>query len=422
MNNKTDRFDIVIVGAGLVGASLAAALGQSSAGRQLAIAVIDAGRAPGPRQPANQSNPERFDPRVVAITRQSQQLFERTGIWPAVADPPRDSMQHPACPYTHMHVWDGEGTGQIDFDAAELDQESLGFIVENNCLIKHLTDKIVTLDNIVLRWGEKVEQLELAGEQNHSGLQRVVLSSGQALEATLILAADGANSPVRQLAGIATREWQYGQRALVTTVKTERPHAFTAWQRFMATGPLAFLPLVTASGENHYSSIVWSLDNDQAAEIEALDDLAFRIRLTQAFEAKLGQVQWVDQRFSFPLQQRHAKRYIAPGLALVGDAAHVIHPLAGQGVNLGLLDVIALVDELDRASKRQIPLGDYSILRRYQRARMGPNLAMMGLMEGFKRLFGSRHGWLQLLRNTGMTGVGRVPLLRAELARRAMGL
>ena len=414
MTKPAEHFDLVVVGAGLVGASLALALGQSATCEHLSIALIDAGKPPPPTLPN-----DRFDPRVVAITRRSQQLFQRLGIWDDI-EFAKDG-HHRACPYTHMHVWDGEGTGQIDFDCHELHQDNLGYIVENSLLIQRLIGKIETMNNIKLYWGDGVSAIEL------DTVNCLRLTSGQRLMTPLVCAADGANSQIRTLCQFQSREWHYGQRAIVTTVKTELAHQHTAWQRFMGSGPLAFLPLIAPDSaemesNDHYSSIVWSVDEDLAAQVEDLNDDNFKEALQRAFEGKLGRVEWVDRRFSFPLRQRHALTYVRPGVALLGDAAHTIHPLAGQGVNLGLLDVQALVTEVERAIQRGISLRDYSILRRYQRARIGNNLAMMGLMEGFKQLFGSSNAWLQLMRNTGMAAVDRQTLLRNGLASRAMGL
>jgi len=410
------QFDVVVVGAGLVGASLAAALGQNSQTQSLSIALVDAGKPSTAPQNSHQSQPEpQFDPRVVALTRRSQALLENIGIWSAVASP--SPGLHPACPYSHMQVWDGEGTSQIDFDSGDLQQENLGYIVENRQVLSHLISKIEALPQIEQFWGETVTALEESENQSH-----LRLNSGLVISAPLILAADGANSHIRKLRGFATREWQYRQHAIVTTVKTEKSHGFTARQRFMKSGPLAFLPLLSAAGDDYFSSIVWSLDEERAATIEALNDSEFKTALTDNFEARLGRVTWTDKRFSFPLQQRHAKAYVQPGIALLGDAAHTIHPLAGQGVNLGFMDVEALVSELERAVRREIPLTDFSILRRYQRARLGPNLAMMALMEGFKQMFGSRNAWVQVLRNTGISTVDQLGPLRNLLAKRAMGL
>ena len=222
-----------------------------------------------------------------------------------------------------------------------------------------------------------------------------------------------------------TREWNYGHDAIVTTVRTEQPHQYTAWQRFLPTGPLAFLPLQTGGDDSksaHYSSIVWSVKSELTSELMALDDAQFAQQLAAAFEQRLGEVEQVAQRFSFPLRQRHAVNYVQPGIALLGDAAHTIHPLAGQGVNLGFLDVCAMRDEILRACRRQLPLNDVSILKRYQRARKSHNLSMMGVMEGFKRLFGANHLPTRWMRNEGMRTLNNLPMLKNAVVKQAMGL
>lgn len=406
----TDKhYDLLIVGASLVGTSLACAVASDPSCTELRIGVVE------PEPPPQHYSGETFDPRVLALTRQSQRFLESLGVWPVIA-------KQRLCPYTHMFVWDGEGTASIEFSSKDLREDNLGHIVENSVVLTALLDHLTTYPNVEVLRGRKIEQVYngfLAG-----GTQRatLVLDDDENIETTLVLAADGGNSKVRELLAMKTREWDYGQDAIVTTVRTERPHSRTAWQRFTHTGPLAFLPLVTDEGDHHYSSIVWSVDRELAPELMALDDDAFRRRLGSAFEYKLGEITGVDRRLSFPLRQRHALDYAQPGFALVGDAAHTIHPLAGQGVNLGLADAQALAAEIARAMRRRVPLADYSILQRYARSRKGSNLGMMALMEGFKRLFGSRRPELQVVRNLGMRQVDGLSGLKRMLARQAMGL
>lgn len=403
------QYDVIIIGAGLVGSAMACALAADPRGEALRIAVVEAGGEPRLYTGAE------FDPRVVALTHASQELLHSVGAWELIA-------QQRVCPYTDMEVWDAEGTGSIHFDSREVHRPCLGHIVENGVATAALLQRLAAYPQITLVRPARVKHLLRLEEDQ--GIQ-VVLEDGANLTGSLLLAADGANSKVRELANLASREWHYGHDAIVTTVRTEKPHQFTAWQRFLPSGPLAFLPLQTATDagiDAHYSSIVWSVDSELVDDLMAFSDDEFARQLGAAFEQRLGAVTAVAPRFSFPLRQRHAVDYIQPNLALLGDAAHTIHPLAGQGVNLGFLDVCAMRDEILRACERQLPLADYSVLKRYQRARKSHNLAMMGVMEGFKRLFGANQLPVRWLRNEGMRQLNRVPLLKNAVVRQAMGL
>lgn len=397
--------DVVIVGAGLVGSAMACSLAAEDEG--LRIVVIEPGAEPLCYQG------EEFDPRVVALTRSSQELLESVGVWDEI-------LAERACPYTDMDVWDAAGTGQIHFDCREVQQLNLGHIVENSVVTRALLKRMSGFANITL-----LQPALVSDRVVEHGSSRLLLKDGREVSAPLVIAADGANSKLRQLAGIETREWDYGHHAIVTTVRTEKPHQHTAWQRFLDTGPLAFLPmqLELADGvDSHYSSIVWSIEPEQANQLMALDDEQFMLRLSEAFEYRLGAVTGAAQRFSFPLRQRHALHYAEDGLALIGDAAHTIHPLAGQGVNLGFLDAAALATEVLRARRRQLPLSEPSILKRYQRNRKSHNLGMMSLMEGFKRLFSANDLPIRWVRNEGMRRLNSVSILKNAVAKQAMGL
>lgn len=404
---STEVFDIAIAGGGLVGASLACAIASRD---DLRIAVVEPGPAPTPFRGDD------FDPRVVALTRQSRTFLESFGAWEAIR-------QQRLCPYTRMFVWDGNGTGSIDFDCRDVGEETLGDIVENSVALTAILQRLEHLPNVRILRGRRVQQLlETAGD-GRAGTRGLLLDNDDVLRASVVLAADGGNSHVRQLLGMKTREWDYGQDAIVTTVRTEKCHESTAWQIFLRSGPLAFLPLCgEGERQGHFSSIVWSIEKSRTGELMALDEEGFARALERAFEHRLGRVEQVAERFSFPLRQRHAVDYVRPGFALVGDAAHTIHPLAGQGVNLGLMDASVLAGEIRRAVERGIPLTDESILRRYQRQRKADNLTMMAAMEGFKRLFGSNNPGLHLLRNIGMSQVNNLPQLKNLLARQAMGI
>ena len=399
----TQQFDILIVGGGMIGSALA--LGLSRQGWQVGlIEGAPAASLMAPAEPAN--SVDDFEPRVSAISLASQRLLEELGAWPKV-----QASRH--CGYREMTVWDGDGTGRIHFDAAELHARSLGTIVENRNIVRALFESLSD---------SSVKLLDGVRVKAWSRGQGVELEDGRCLAARLVVGADGALSRLRQWSGLATREWDYDQQAIVCTVRTSQNHRYTAWQRFSPTGPLAFLPLLNEAGDEHFCSIVWSQDTLEARRLMALETESFRKELEAAIERELGEVLAVSRRFAFPLRQRHAKDYIADGLALVGDAAHTIHPLAGQGANLGYGDVRALLDELERARELGLAPDDASVLARYQRRRKGENLAMMAAMEGFKQLFARDELPVRWLRNTGMRWLNQLAPLKNRIAAEAMGI
>lgn len=399
----TQQFDILIVGGGMIGSALA--LGLSRQGWQVGlIEGAPAASLMALAEPAN--SVDDFEPRVSAISLASQRLLEELGAWPKV-----QASRH--CGYREMTVWDGDGTGRIHFDAAELHARSLGTIVENRNIVRALFESLSD---------SSVQLLDGVRVKAWSRGQGVELEDGRCLAARLVVGADGALSRLRQWSGLATREWDYDQQAIVCTVRTSQNHRYTAWQRFSPTGPLAFLPLLNEAGDEHFCSIVWSQDTLEARRLMALETESFRKELEAAIERELGEVLAVSRRFAFPLRQRHAKDYIADGLALVGDAAHTIHPLAGQGANLGYGDVRALLEELGRARALGLAPDDASVLARYQRRRKGENLTMMAAMEGFKQLFARDELPVRWLRNTGMRWLNQLAPLKNRIAAEAMGI
>lgn len=406
MNMASSTRPVVIVGGGLVGAALALALTKSG----IEVVLIEGQTQERLLRPlAPVKGVEDVMPRVSAISPASQALLTRIDAW-------RHLPVARCCAYQAMDVWDGEGTGEIRFNAGDLHVPALGHIIENDALVAALHRELAET-GVDVRYGAEVSGW--SPEASQSGL---ILGDGSRLPAQLVVGADGGRSRLRQWAGLPIREWDYGQTAIVATVRTEKSHGDTAWQRFSTSGPLAFLPLAVESGDRHFTSIVWSQDSERAQALQDLETPAFIEQLGQAIEWRLGRIEAVSRRYAFPLRQCHAKQYISAGLALVGDAAHTIHPLAGQGVNLGFADVTALAAELERALQRGQSLGDAAVLARYQRRRKGENLAMMAAMEGFKRLFAQTDPVTRWVRNTGMRWLDGRNLLKNQVAAQAMGI
>ena len=386
-------FDVVIVGAGIVGATLASLLGKS--GKR--VALIEAHEA------KRFDSDKEFDLRVSAINRASQEAFEVAGVWSTI-------VSKRAFPYESMHVWDEGGKGEVDFSALEIGAANLGHIIENNVIQSSLMEHVVLEKTVDLFCPARV--VSIAADSVN---KVVTLESGEQLQTMLIVGADGPSSVVRELSGISVEREDYGQKALVATIKSEHGHKDTAWQRFLPGGPLALLPL-----DNDYSSIVWSLPADQAGRYLKLSNDDFCRRLAEASEYRLGSILETSKRAAFPLLGSQAQSYVRPGIALIGDAAHTIHPLAGQGVNLGIKDAVVLAEILLSLNIRD--WGSYKQLRRYERARKGENLLAMKVMEGFKDLFSHDVELIKMTRNTGLNLFNSMPLAKRQIMRNAMGL
>jgi 2-octaprenylphenol hydroxylase len=394
------RCDVVIVGAGPVGLAVAALLKAGAAAAQLRVRIVDA-------QPAPEWRAASMDPRVYALSRASQRVFERLGLWEAIRG-------RRASPYRRMRVWEGttiDTAAAIKFDCAEIGEPDLGHIVEDSLLRERLTHWLMAEDRAELTFATGLA----TATPGTSGV-RLTLTSGEALTATVVIAADGGASRVRALTAMPVIERNYGQQAIVTHVATAAPHDETAWQRFLPSGPLAFLPLVDGR-----SSVVWSLPSARASALLACDDAQFLAALSEASGGMLGALGPMSPRAAFPLQKLHAVEYCRPGVALVGDAAHCVHPLAGQGMNLGLLDAACLAATLTAATLRGEHLGDERVLGRYARERKGENLAMLLAFDALDRLF-RLPAWAVPLRKLGLAAVDRARPAKRLLMRRALGL
>lgn len=396
-NNKK-HYDIIIVGGGMVGSALACALGDST----LSIALIES-NTPNYEWPIDS-----FDLRVSAITRASQNFLDALGVW-------QNIVNDRATAYHDMHVWDAGGDGSIHFDCAEIGEPNLGHIIENRVINKALIEQAKRIDNVDIYCPATPMQLLL--DDNYATLQ---LDDGTSLNAELLVGADGGQSWVRQQAGISVNTRDYQQTAVVANVTTERPHQHTAWQRFLPTGPLAFLPLSNGTN-NNISSIVWSTSADEAARLCELDETDFNAELPIAFAAKLGNILATGPRASFPIKGQHASHYVKSHLALIGDAAHTIHPLAGQGVNLGFADAHCLAKTILSAHTANKRIGSFKTLRRYERSRRGDNLLMLEAMGIFKQLFSNNTLGLRELRNAGLNLSDKSMSLKHFFMQKALG-
>lgn len=395
MSEQESKFDLVVVGGGMVGAALACACSD----RGLSIAVVES-REPKQAWPAGE-----VDLRVSALNRASQRVLERVGAWDRIRG-------LGASPYREMRVWDAVGRGSIHFDSADLGEADLGHIVENRVTQLALWERLERAADVSLICPAVVTDVALTPDA-----ALLDLADGQRLRARLLVGADGRDSFVRDRLGIASRGWLYDQKAIVANVEVEKWHQETAWQRFLPTGPLAFLPLLDGR-----CSIVWSVTEARGDELLALDDWAFARALGEALEHRLGEVGVVGPRAAFPLRLQHAEYYVKPHLALIGDAAHAVHPLAGQGVNLGFLDAAELAAAIDYALAHKRDIGGLWALRRFERARRGENGLMLGAMDAFKRLFSNSVLPVAVLRSAGLVAADRISPVKRLFMRHALGL
>lgn len=391
----TKDFDVIIVGGGIVGLTLGCALGSS----RLQVAVVDA------HEPGDIHKGDDYELRVSAISRASQQVFTNLHAWPGMK-------ARRISPFEHMHVWDSTGSGVIHFDAAELGVDALGHIIENKVVQAALLEQLQRLENVHWLCPAEVEHIDY--QPNQSVLS---LAGGAKMTTRLLVGADGARSRVRDAAEIKLETAAYNQKGVVCVVRSAKHHQFTAWQRFLPTGPLAFLPLADGS-----CSIVWSASDIEADRLVNMNEDAFCRELEQAFEYTLGTIESIGPRAAFPLVRRHAEAYVKPGLALVGDAAHTIHPLAGQGANLGILDAASLAQVLIEADFNKRDIASFSTLRKFERWRRGENTLMMYSMSGFKNLFSNEMPSLILVRNFGLNLVNGMGPVKHKFMRHAMGL
>jgi 2-octaprenyl-3-methyl-6-methoxy-1,4-benzoquinol hydroxylase len=387
------EYDVVIVGGGMVGAALGCALGNSA----LRVALIE------DQPPLPFSSEQTQDLRVSAVSIASSSMLSTVGAWKGV-------LARRACPFRRMRVWE-DGPG-VEFSSMEIDQPVLGHIVENRVIQLALLERLQAFSNVdcILPAQTQKIQYQASGSQ-------VVLTDGRQLSGRLLVAADGGHSRVRQAARLGVNSRDYEQHALVLTVETAYGQQDITWQRFVPTGPLAFLPLT-----GPHASLVWYHRPDQVNALLQLADDELLRRLKSTFPPELGEIRRILSKGSFPLKRQHALEYVKEGVALIGDAAHMIHPLAGQGVNIGLLDAAALGQVLVNANTHRQDIGSRAVLKEYERIRRQNNLVMMTTMDLFYRTFGQANLPMRVLRNLGLNLAEKLSPAKIRVMRYAMGL
>ena len=389
--------DVLVIGGGPVGACAAALLARGVGSSAFRVAVLEPNR---PQMPALEAP---TDPRVIAVSRSSERIVQAAGAWSAIGR---------LSPYERMRIWHESvppiSPGSLVFDAADVGEPNLGYIVENRVLQAALLDSFAAA-------GGRIEPAHLVGLRIEGDAVTVETSNGT-LSARLVVGADGAQSAVRQAVGLTVDSSDYRQTAIVATVATARPHEKTAWQRFMRNGTLAFLPLADGT-----SSIVWSADNDLASVLLAGSSADFAKELDHASDGALGETRLVSDRASFPLRRLAAHHYAAQRVALIGDAAHVVHPLAGQGVNLGLLDAAVLAELLLEARRDREDPGALRVLRHYERWRKSEVAFMSSAIDAFDRFLAHGRGPISRLAQKGLGWVNRSHELKRFFISRALG-
>jgi len=390
---SAQTYDVAIIGGGMVG--LATAIGLAM--EELRVVVIDAGETHAVSGEARL--------RVSAINKASQRLLQNLGAW-SYLDGDRLS------PYQKMEVWDKDSLGKIGFDAHSISEQHLGSIVENDNISFALAKRAAEFDEITHLENHRLEKIAF-GERE----AWLTLDNGDNLSAALVIGADGANSWVREQCKIPMTFWDYGHHAIVASIRTEIPHLDTARQVFLDEGPLAFLPMY----ESNLCSIVWSVPPAKAKKLLEADKLEFERTLTAEFDGRMGMCHLEGEPQAFPLRMRYARHFARHRLLLAGDAAHTIHPLAGQGVNLGFLDAAAIIETVGELKLDGKDIGDYGNLRALERWRKADALEMIAAMEGFKRLFEGSNPVKKALRDLGLNLVDNISPVKTLFMQQAMG-
>jgi len=388
-------FEVVVIGAGVVGSSLALFLAKEG----MDVCLIDKG------VPEIKGN--LFDGRTAALNLASEKILEKLGI--------KSSIQKYLTPFKGIYVWDSEGTSSLDFSSDEIGQLKLGDVVPNNAILSGIFLQLPNQKNLRFLSGNTLKTLDSQEESI-----KVCTEEGENISCKLVVGADGGLSSVRELSSIKIRTWSYEQKALITNLKAEKSHNNTAYQVFTKDGPIAMLPMQKDNEE--VLSLVWSADLDYAEKLLSYDVPSFLNELERKTESLLGKLSQEGKMLSYPLHQLHAKDYYTHRVALVGDAAHSMHPLAGQGLNLGLGDVEELANRILSSRRHGEDVGSDKMLSEYNKARKLVNLRMMGFMEVFKNGFGSTNPWVRLGRNMAFGATKKAPELRKRFIKEAAGI
>ncbi|NBC34836.1 MAG: 2-octaprenyl-6-methoxyphenyl hydroxylase [Alphaproteobacteria bacterium] len=391
------RTRVLIVGGGLAGMTLANALGAAG----VDTVIVD-------RDPIETRTAGAFDGRTTAIAHASKRMMEAIGVWAAVEDD--------ASPITDIRIADDHAPVFLHYDHREVGVDPFGHIVENRLLRLAQAARLEALPAVTMLNGTAVKDLTFG-----PGLATATLDDGRTIRAELVVGADGRGSFVRRTAGIDTFSWKYRQKAIACTMQHERPHQGVAVEHFMPAGPFAVLPMTDDADGTPRSSIVWTERADRADGVAALPEPDFDHELQNRVGEYLGRVRHVGGRWVYPLGVIHAERYIGPRLALISEAAHGIHPIAGQGLNMGLRDVAALAEIIVDAARAGLDVGDGEGLGRYQRWRRFDNITLVAVTDGLNRLFSNSIPPVRMARDAGLAIVGRVAPLKRVFMRHAMG-
>ncbi|MEE9354468.1 MAG: UbiH/UbiF/VisC/COQ6 family ubiquinone biosynthesis hydroxylase [Methylococcaceae bacterium] len=388
-----DQYDVLIVGGGMVGAALACCLGKTP----LKVAIFEK------HQPKSFTSDQSHDLRVSALSIASKKILESVGAWSGIT-------KRRFCPYSRMRVW--EASGDTTFDSHEIQQDALGYIVENRIIQLAFLDRLADFDNVDLYCPSIINKMHYSATES-----LITLEDERTISGRCIVGADGGQSQVRQVAGIGVNSCDYEQQAMVLSVETAYDQQDITWQRFVPSGPQAFLPL-----DGPHASLVWYHSADEIRRLKMLDNGSLLTELLHTFPSALGEVSRILGKASFPLKRLHALHYVKEGVALVGDSAHMVNPLAGQGVNIGLLDAAALAQVLVDSHLHQQDIGSLTTLERYEAMRRKDNQIMIATLEAFYRVFSNQIIPLKMLRNVGLSLAEKVLPAKKMVMRHAMGL